>query len=128
MKRYLSVFAAVAMSLMSGVYVPSLRANEVDEKTVITISQPITVDGTLLPAGRYILKLQDSPFRGSVVYIFNGEENRLITAVLANRAYRLEPTGNSVFSFYDPAAGQPPALRTWFYAGETAGLEFPQGK
>jgi len=128
MKRQLSVFAALVMSLISSVYVPSLTAGELDEKTVITTSQPITVDGTVLPAGRYILKLQESTFSKSVVYIFNREENRLITAVLANRAYRLEPTDNSAFSFYESAAGQPPALRTWFYIGETAGLEFPQGK
>jgi hypothetical protein len=128
MKRHLSVFAALAMSLVSSVYVPSLKASELDEKTIITTSQPMTVDGVLLPAGRYILKLQESPFSRSVVYIFNGEENRLITAVLANHAYRLEPTDRSAFSFYESSAGQPPALHTWFYPGETAGLEFQQGR
>lgn len=128
MKHHLPVFAGLAMSLMSSVSVPSLKASELDEKTVITTSQPVTVDGILLPAGRYILKLQESPFSRSVVYIFNREENRLITAVLASYAYRPEPTDNSAFSFYEPVTGEPPALRTWFYSGATAGLEFPQGR
>jgi hypothetical protein len=54
MKRYLTVFAALAMSLLSSGVVPSLKASESDKKTIITISQPVTVEGTLLPAGQYV--------------------------------------------------------------------------
>ena len=127
MKRYLTVFAALTMSLMSSAFVPSLKASEWDKKTIITISQPVTVEGTLLPAGQYVLKLQDSSSGQDVVYIFNGEETRLITTVLAIHAYRLQPTGKSEFSFYESPAGQPAALHTWFYPGDNGGLEFLRG-
>jgi hypothetical protein len=56
MKRYLPVFAALAMGLMSSAIAPSLKASETDKKTIITISQPVAVEETLLPAGRYVLK------------------------------------------------------------------------
>ena len=126
MKRYLSAFAALAMSLMSSSFVPSLKGSEFDKRTIITISQPVNVEGTLLPAGQYVLKLQDSSSNRDVVYIFNGEETRLISTVLAIPAYRLEPTGESEFSFYESPVGQPAALHTWFYPGDNSGFEFLQ--
>lgn len=126
MTRYLPFFAAVAMSLMSSTFVSSLKASEWDKKTIITISQPIAVEGTILPAGQYVLKLQDSQARLDVVYIFDREETRLITAVQAIHAERLQPTDKSEFSFYDLAEGQPAALHTWFYPGEESGFEFLQ--
>jgi hypothetical protein len=125
MKRYLTVFAALAMSLMCSAFVPSLKASEVDEKTIITINQPVSVDGKVLPAGQYVLKLSDS-FTKDIVFIFNAEETRLIATVLPIHASRLQPTDKSEFSFYDSREGQPPALHTWFYPGDNYGFEFPQ--
>ena len=125
MKHYMPVFAALAMSLSSA-FVPSLQASVSDKTTIITISEPVTVEGTLLAAGQYTLKLQDSSASRDVVYIFNGEGTRLVTTVLAIPAYRLEPTGKSEFSFYSSPAGQPAALHTWFYPGDNSGFEFLQ--
>jgi hypothetical protein len=125
MKCHLPVFATLAMSLMSGTFVSSLKASEFDKKTIMTISQPVAVAGTLLPAGQYVLKLPDAETTGSVVvYIFNGDETRLITTVLALHAYRPQPADKSEFSFYDSPAGQPMALHTWFYPGDEIGIEF----
>jgi hypothetical protein len=126
MKHYLPVFAAIAMSLMSSAILPSLEANEADKKTVIAISQPVAVEGTVLPAGRYVLRLQSSTPGRNVVYIFNANETRLIATILAIHAYRLQPTDNSEFKFYDASAGQPSALHTWFYPGDDSGFEFRQ--
>src|SRR5579862_8564433 len=124
MKRYLPVFAALAMSLMSSAFVPALEASETDLKTIITISQPVSVEGTILPAGQYVLRLLDSQSRRDIVAVFNAEGTRLITTVLAIHAYRLQPTDRSAFSFYEPLAGQPAALHTWFYPGDDDGFEF----
>ena len=123
MNRYLPVFAALAASLVSSAFVPSLKASEFDKKTIITISQPVAVEDTILPAGQYVLRLLDTPTR-DVVYIFNGEETRLIKTVLAIHAERSEPTGKSDFSFYDSPSGQPASLHTWFYPGDETGFEF----
>jgi hypothetical protein len=127
-KRYLSVFAALAMSLMGSAFVHPLEASDLDEKTVITISGPVAVEGTVLPAGQYVLKLADSWPSRSIVSIFNSDETRLITTVLAIHAYRLQPTDKGEFSFYGPREGQPAALHTWFYPGDNDGFEFLHGK
>jgi hypothetical protein len=124
MKRYLPVFAALAVSLISNTFAPSLKASETDKKTIITISQPVSVEGTTLPAGQYVLRLQDPSTRQDVISIFNGDETRLIARVVANHAYRIQPTGKSEFSFYKSSAGQPAALHTWYYPGDENGLEF----
>jgi hypothetical protein len=126
MKRKLPVFTALAMSLMSSALIGSLNASDIDRKTTITISQPVAVEGTILPAGQYVLKLQDSGPTQDVVKIFNSEETHLISTIMPIHAYRQQPTEKSEFSFYDSAAGQPPALRTWYYPGDPDGFEFLQ--
>ena len=128
MKRYVPVFAALAVSLMSSAFVPSLKASESDEKTIIKISQPITVAGAVLPAGQYVLKLLDSSPGRNIVTIFNSDETRLIKMVLAIHADRVRLSGKSEFSFYASREGQPVALHTWFYPGDTSGFEFLQGR
>jgi hypothetical protein len=124
MKRYLPLFAVLAMSLMSSAFVPTLKATEWEKKTIITISQPVAVQGTILPAGRYVLKLQDSSSSRNIVAIFNGEGTRLITTVFAISTYRWQPTDKSEFLFYGSSAGRPAALHEWFYPGEENGFEF----
>jgi hypothetical protein len=128
MKRYFPVFAALAIGLMSSTFVPSLKASESDEKTVITISQPISVEGMVLPAGTYVLKLLDTFSSRDIVSIFNGDETQLIKIVLAIHADRLRPTGEPEFSFYDSEDGKPAALHTWFYRGESNGFEFVRAR
>src|SRR5260370_9299180 len=115
---------ALAVNLMGGVLVPALKADEWNKSTKVSIDQSIEVQGTVLPAGSYVIKLLASPSDRHTVLIFNAAENHLITTVLAIPAYRLTPTGDSRFKFYEAAPGQPPALRTCFYPGDNFGFEF----
>ena len=124
MKRRLPVFAALAVSLMSSAFVPSMKASESDRKTIITISQPVSVEGTILAPGKYVLRLPSPSTRQDVVSIFNGDETRLIMTVVAIHAYRVQRGGKSQISFYDMPAGQPAALHAWYYPGDENGLEF----
>jgi hypothetical protein len=126
MFRYSPVFAVLVLSLMSSAFVPSLNASETDKKTVVTVSQAIAVEKTVLPAGKYVLKLLNSSSNRDIVQIYNAEETQLVTTILAIPAYRLTPTGESMFSFYEAYAGQPSALHTWFYPGDNSGFEFLQ--
>lgn len=126
MFRYSPVFAALALSLMSSAFVPSLKASETDKKTVITVSQAIAVEETVLPAGKYVLRLLSSSASRDIVQIYNAEETQLITTIQAIPAYRLRPTGDTMFSFYEAPAGQPSGLHTWFYPGDNSGFEFLQ--
>ena len=128
MKHYFPTIAALAMSLMGSALVPALKADEWNKKTNIKIDQSIEVQGTVLPAGSYVLRLLDSLSDRHTVQIFNADENNLIATILAIPAYRLEPTGDTLFTFREVAPGQPPALRTWFYPGDNFGFEFGSGR
>ncbi len=99
MKHYFPTIAALAMSLMGSALVPALKADEWNKKTNIKIDQSIEVQGTVLPAGSYVLRLLDSLSDRHTVQIFNADENNLIATILAIPAYRLEPTGDTLFTF-----------------------------
>jgi hypothetical protein len=101
-----------------------LRASEWDHKTMITIDQPINVQGTVLDAGQYVIKVLEQTDESRVVVIFDRDERHLIGTVVGMPAYRVEPTDDTSFTFYEKSADQPAAFRTWFYPGEYYGLEF----
>ena len=126
MFRNLPVFAALASSLVSGVFIPSLKADEWDKKANVTVSKPFAAEGTVFPAGHYVLRLLNSSSNRDVVQIFNEEGTRIFTTILAIPATRQEATGGPKLSFYEMPAEQPAALHTWFYPGDPSGFEFRQ--
>lgn len=123
MKHYFSTLSILALSTM-GVLAPVAKATQWDKKTNITINQPIEVEGTVLPAGSYVLRLVDLAAERYTVRIFNAEENRVIKTVFATPTFMFEPSDGSQFKFYESNDGQPPALHTWFYPGDQTGFEF----
>jgi hypothetical protein len=116
------------IGLAAGVVVSPARADQWDKKTILTVDQPIQVRETYLPAGKYVLKLLNSSSDRHVVQIFNGDQTHIIDTVLAIPNYRLEPTGNSQFRFWETPPGSAKALRAWFYPGDNYGQEFPYPK
>ena len=102
-------------------------ADPMNHKTVITFSGPVEVPGVgqhLLPAGTYVFKLLDSPGDRHIVQIFNEDETHVYTTILAIPNYRLKVTGKTVITFRERPAGEPEALRAWFYPGQDWGEEF----
>jgi hypothetical protein len=127
LKHYFPRLTALALILIGGVSVPAMKADEWNKKTSITVRQPIEIQGTVLPAGSYVIKLLDTPAERYVVQIFNAEENHIITTLFAVPIYRLRPADNTELKFYR-FENQPPALHTWFYPGDSAGFEFSPGR
>jgi hypothetical protein len=107
-----------------------LHADEWDKKTTITINAPVQIPTTTLQPGTYTLKLLDSNSDRHIVTVWNEDGTKLITTVLATPNYRLKPTGKSKFTMWETPAGQPAALRAWFYPGDNFGQEFayPKGQ
>lgn len=123
----LVIFAA-CLGLTAIAFAPAARADEWNKRTIMTINEPIQVPNRVLPPGKYVVKLLDSPSDRHIVQIFNADETHLITTILAMPNYRLEPTGKTVFTFWETPPGQPPALRAWFYPGDNFGQEFAYPK
>ena len=77
-----------------------------------------------LPAGTYVFKILDSASDRHIVQIFNQREDHVFTTILAIPNYRLKATDKTVMTFGERAAGQPEAIRAWFYPGRNWGEEF----
>jgi len=122
MKRFSWFMGAVIMLGLTAL--PALKADAWDRKTVITISQPLEVPGVVLPAGTYVMKLLDSPSNRHIVQIMNERQNRQLALTMAIPAERIRPTDKTVLTMYEGSQGAPPALRTWYYPGDTIGQEF----
>lgn len=122
------------LTLMCGVAfaagIVNFRANADawDKKTVLTVNQTIQVRERVLEPGQYVLKLYDSSSERHVVQIFNADQSRIIDTIIAIPKQRMEPTGDSAFTFWETPAGKARALRAWFYPGDTIGQEFPYPK
>ena len=103
---------------------PKASADEWDKKTIITISEPVEVPGAVLEPGTYVLKLVDSQSDRHTVIIQNERQNHTYATIFAVPNYRIEPTGKTRISFWETPAGQPKAMRAWFYPGDNFGQEF----
>jgi hypothetical protein len=122
------VLAVASIGLLGVAIAPSARADEWNKKTILTVNETIQVPNKVLPPGKYVIKLLDSPSNRHVVQIFDGDETHLLTTILAIPNYRLQPTGKTVFGFWETPPGQPKALRAWFYPGDNFGQEFAYPK
>jgi hypothetical protein len=106
---------------------PKAKADDWDRKTVVTFSGPVEVPGVgaqILPAGTYVFKILDSKSDRHIVQIFNQDETHVYTTILAIPNYRLKTTDKTVITFRERPAGQPEALKAWFYPGHEWGEQF----
>jgi hypothetical protein len=125
MTKTLITTGALAFALSTITLAPSAKADEWDKKTVITVhGGAVQIQGTVLEPGQYVLKLADSQSDRRILLLFNADETKLETTILANAAYRPEPTGDTRFTFAEGPAGQARAISTWFYPGDNYGLQF----
>jgi hypothetical protein len=103
---------------------PSARADEWNKKTILTFSGPVQIPGATLPAGSYVFKLADIPGNRHVVQVFDKDEKKIYTTMLAIPNERLEPSDEPVVLFAERASGSPQAVKVWFYPGNRIGNEF----
>jgi hypothetical protein len=115
---------------MGAVLVPGAKADDWNRKTVMTFSGPVEIPGvhlkgwSVLPAGTYVFKVLDSQSDRHIVQIFSKDEKTIYATILAIPNYRLKATSKTVVTFRERPAGEPEALRAWFYPGRNWGEEF----
>jgi hypothetical protein len=103
------------------------NADEWNKKTTVTFSVPVEIPGVgaqVLPAGTYVFKLLDSYSDRNIVQIFNERGDHVYATILAIPNYRLRATSKTVMTFRERSAGEPEAIRAWFYPGNNWGQEF----
>lgn len=120
-KPYIAVGLVIALSLFLGLVA---HADESDETTIITFSQPIQIPGQVLAAGTYVFKLADSVNERNVVQVFSADRKALLATLETMATDRPSPADRTVVALAQQGAGQPDVLVKWFYPGRTTGNEF----
>lgn len=131
MKLLKGLAIGLCLAVLGALVAPVASADDWNRKTTITFSGPVEVPGVglhLLPAGTYVFKVLDSQSDRHIVQIFNQDETQVLTTVLAIPNYRLKTTDKTTITFRERPAGEPEALRAWFYPGRAWGEEFVYSK
>ena len=135
MNHFRSFALAGVAACIGAALLPSLQADTWDKTTKLTVTEPLQVPScctpdhtVILQPGEYVMVLADSVTARHIVQIFDKDRQHVITTILAIPNYRLQPTGDTVFQFWEVPAGQPRALRAWFYPGDNFGQEFAYPK
>jgi hypothetical protein len=117
-------FVTILFVLAGLMVAPAAHADESNQETKVTFSQPVQIPGRVLPAGTYVFVLPDEINDHFQVRIFNADRTMLIVTLFTVDAERSKPTENTVFGFAGRGSALPEAIVTWFYPGETTGHEF----
>ncbi|MGA7624130.1 MAG: hypothetical protein WB630_01175 [Candidatus Acidiferrales bacterium] len=117
-------FVTILFVLAGLIVAPGAHADQANQETRVTFSQPVQIPGRVLPAGTYVFVLPDEINDHFQVRIFNADRTMLIATLQTADAERSKPADNTVFGFAERGSAQPEAIVTWFYPGETSGHEF----
>lgn len=131
MKLIKALATMLCLAVLCLLVVPAATADDWNNKTVITFSGPVEVPGSgaqILPAGTYVFKLVDNQSNRHIVQIFDKDESHVFTTILAISNLRLKTTNKTVITFAERPAGQPEALKAWFFPGQEYGAEFVYAK
>lgn len=121
------VLFALCTVLLYATLVSNAKADEWNKRTLVKFSEPVEVEGKVLPAGTYIFQLMDDPSDRNIVQIWKEGENgnQFVTTILAIPCTRTGPNNRAVFELGERPSGSPMAIKEWFYVGDSTGQEFP---
>jgi Protein of unknown function (DUF2911) len=117
-------FATIVFLLAFLLVLPAARADEANQATKVTFSQPVQIPGRVLPAGTYWFLLSENVSEHDVVLIYNSDRTMFYGIVLTINAERLQPTDKPTFTLTEPMSAQPQEIVSWFYPGRLDGHEF----
>ena len=102
----------------------SARADQWNDRTVLTFSAPVMIPGATLPAGKYVFELADAKANRHLVRVRKESDNSLIATTQAVPSRRAEASDDIVLQFNPTDSGAAPAIQAWFYPGSRYGHEF----
>jgi hypothetical protein len=118
---------ALSITVLCMMFSSTASAQSWNKRTTVTFNVPVEIPGAgaqVLPAGTYVFRLLDSLSDRNIVQVFNKDESHIYATILAIPNYRLKATDKTVMTFAERAAGDPQAIRAWFYPGDNWGQEF----
>jgi hypothetical protein len=119
-----SACAAAILTLASATPVLA-QGGPMDSRTEFTFNQPVELPGVTLPPGTYIFRFADATSSRKVMQVqAKDSSNKTYGLFLTISAQRPRASDNAELRFLETPAGQPTAVKTWWYPGNTIGREF----
>jgi hypothetical protein len=119
-----SACAAAIMLTMSATQAQA-QGQPLDARTEFTFNQPVELPGVTLPPGTYIFRFVDGTTGRKVMQVqAKDASNKTYGMFLTINAERPRPSDDAELRFLETPAGQPAAVKTWWYPGNTIGREF----
>jgi hypothetical protein len=111
----------LALMLALTIMLPVVHADDWNQMTRFTFSQPVQVPGRALPPGTYRFQLADSDDR-HLVQTFR-EHRTLVATFYSIPRLRDGRSADAAITLANRGAAQPQAIVAWFFAGEKQGHE-----
>ena len=118
LQKTLSIIASM---LAIAIMLPVVHADEWNQTTRFTFSQPVQIPGRVLPPGTYRFQLADSDDR-HLVQIFC-EDRTLVATLYSIPRLRDGRSADAAITLANRGAAQPQAIVAWFFAGAKQGHE-----
>jgi hypothetical protein len=124
MKAGRLILVSFCLALFCMIWAPHVWADEWNQATKVTFSEPIEIPGRVLSAGTYWFTLLNDDTDRNIIQIWNVDRTQLLATILTVPDYRLQPKGRTVIKFEERPSSTPEALEAWFYPGDNYGHEF----
>jgi hypothetical protein len=116
--RSACLFAVLAAGMSTSAY-----AQAIDNATYFTFSQPVTLPGVTLPAGKYVFRILDTTGSRRIIQVTDPAGRHYGTMMSMPIQSDHVPSKPEVH-FIEGMEGTVPALRAWWYPGSSTGYEF----
>ena len=124
-KSLITSACAAAMLLTMSATPALAQGGPMDSRTEFTFNQPVELPGVTLPPGTYVFRFVDATTGRKVMQVqAKDASSKTYGMFLTINAQRPKPSDDAELRFLETPAGQPAAVKTWWYPGNTIGREF----
>jgi hypothetical protein len=125
---------AVCGAVLCGLLSAGARADDYNNKTIVTFRDAVQIPGQVLAPGTYVFMLLNSPANRNVVEIWNADQKELLASLQTNSETDWPPPDRPIytpdhprFQLDEQGSGQPLLLRSFYFPSYLEGHDFIYG-
>ena len=123
--RLMTSACAAAMLLTMSATPALAQGGPMDSRTEFTFNRPVELPGVTLPPGTYVFRFVDATTGKKVMQVqAKDASSKTYGMFMTISAQRPKASDDAELRFLETPAGQPAAVKTWWYPGNTIGREF----
>jgi len=120
------VFLAAAVGFVLTIATsPTVNAQTLNEKSTLTVTEPIDVAGVVLQPGTYKIRVVEDVANRNIVQVTSSDEMKVyVTALATPRPVKTNEANPEVqFTYFPPVGDSPKSLRTWIAKDTSVGQD-----